>query len=187
MWTTTNLTDAMQSCACCTPALQIGRRGLLGLAGALGASAMLPRFARAASGHYDALLLTCIDPRFPANTIAYMRSRDLIGKYSQVSLAGASIAVVADPFKSWRPAFWENLSASISLHHVPKVIVLNHRECGAAGIAYGADSIATKEAENATHMKVFAEYRAQMKEKHADLQVETGLMALDGTVDMFTA
>jgi carbonic anhydrase len=50
--------------------------------------------------------------------------------------------VVAPAFKSWEPAFWENLAASIQLHHIPKVIVINHRDCGAAKIAYGADKVA---------------------------------------------
>ena len=183
----TDPTTHTASCACCLPSPRLGRRGLFGLAGALGATALLPRFARAASGNYEALLLTCIDPRFPENTLNYMRERHLVGKYSQISLAGASIAVVAEPFKTWRPAYWENLAASISLHHIPKVIVLNHRECGAAGIAYGSDSIATREKENETHKKVFAEFRAAMAERHKDLAVETGLMGLDGKVDTFTA
>ena len=178
----------MLTCACCAASPpEVGRRLFLGLAGAAGMGALLPRGARGASGHYDALLLTCIDPRFSANTINYMRGRELVGKYSQVSLAGASIAAVAPPFKDWRPAFWENLAASIQLHHVPKVIVLNHRDCGAAQIAYGKDAVSSRERETRTHREVLADFRSQVKARHPVLAVETGLMALDGTVEMFSA
>jgi hypothetical protein len=48
--------------------------------------------------------------------------------------------VVAPAFKDWHKAFWDNLAASIQLHHIPKVIAINHRDCGAAKIAYGGES-----------------------------------------------
>ena len=177
------------SCRCCSPppAAHVGRRLFMGFAGALGASALLPGLALSATGKYDALLLTCIDPRFPANTLNYMRGRHLEGKYSQVSLAGASIAVVAQPFKDWRPAFWDNLAASIQLHSVPKVIALNHRECGAAAIAYGKEAVAGREMETRTHRDAFGNFRSQIAARHPSLIVETGLMALDGTVETFTS
>ena len=101
--------------------------------------AAFPSLAFGAEGNYEAMLLTCIDPRFPEPTIKYMESRHMVGKYSQFTFAGASIGVVAPAFKTWAPAFWDNLAASIQLHHIPKVIAMNHRDCGAAKIAYGAD------------------------------------------------
>ena len=118
------------------------RRRFLHLTAGAGMLAAFPSLAFGASGNYDAMLLTCIDPRFPLPTINYMKSRKMIGKYSQFTFAGASIGVVAPAFKSWEPAFWENLAASMQLHHIPKVIAMNHRDCGAAKIAYGADAVA---------------------------------------------
>jgi carbonic anhydrase len=155
------------------------------LAGAGAAATLLPGAANSAAGKYDALLLTCIDPRFPEHTLNYMRARGMAGKYSQVSLAGAAIAVVAPPFKDWRPAFWENLGASITLHAVPKVIVLDHRECGAAELAYGRDAVSSRDKENETHEQVFEKFRSAVKERHPKLAVETALMALDGSVRVF--
>ena len=104
--------------------------------------AALPSLAFGAYGNYDAMLLTCIDPRFPEPTIKYMEGRDMVGKYSQFSFAGAAIGVVAPAFKTWEPAFWDNLAASIQLHSIPKVIAMNHRDCGAAKIAYGEAAVA---------------------------------------------
>ena len=176
------------ACTCCADliARQLGRRTLLGIAGAAALTATFPHRTRAGEGHYEAMLFTCIDPRFPEPTIKYMNNRHLVGKYSQFAIAGASIGVVAPAFTAWRPAFWENLATSIQLHHIPKVMVVNHRDCGAAKIAYGADAVKDRATETATHKAALAEFRAQVATRHPTMKVETSLMALDGTVEMFT-
>lgn len=83
------------------------------------------------------MVLSCIDPRFQELVGKYTAGRHLTGKYSQFTIAGASIGVVAPAFKDWHKTFWDNLGASIQLHSIDKVIVINHRDCGAAKIAYG--------------------------------------------------
>jgi hypothetical protein len=115
----------------------------------------------------------------------YMDQRDLAGRYSQFVIAGAAIAVVAPKFKAWRPAFWDNLGTSVQLHHVKRLIAIGHRDCGAAQIAYGAASIATPEIETETHRKALAEFRTAVVKRHPGLVVETGLMALDGSLQTF--
>jgi len=145
-----------------------------------------PSLAFAAEGQYDAMLVTCIDPRFPEPTIRHMEGRQMVGKYSQFTFAGAAIGVVAPAFKDWAKTFWDNLAASIELHHIPKVIAMNHRDCGAAKIAYGPDAVATPQIETETHKKALAEFRKQVAERQPALQVELGLMALDGTVEMYS-
>jgi hypothetical protein len=176
------------ACACCGNLLRarFDRRRFLHMSAGVGLVAAFPSLAFAAEGHYDAMLLTCIDPRFPGPTMKYMASRDMVGKYSQFSIAGASIGVVAPAFKAWAPAFWDNLAASIELHHIPKVIAMNHRDCGAAKIAYGAAAVKDKAAETATHKAALIEFKKQVGVKQSMLQVEIGLMALDGSVEMFS-
>jgi carbonic anhydrase len=176
------------SCTCCADLLRLryDRRRFLQLGAAAGLAAAMPGFAFAAEGNYDAMLLTCIDPRFPEPTIKYMQSRNMVGKYSQFTFAGASIGVVAPAFKTWAPAFWDNLAASMQLHHIPKVIAMNHRDCGAAKIAYGPEKVANKEIETATHKAALMEFKKQVSERQPKLQVELGLMALDGSVDTFS-
>jgi len=46
--------------------------------------------------------------------------------------ASAAIGVVVLAFKDWSKAFWDNLAAPIQLHHIPKLIAMIHRDCGAA-------------------------------------------------------
>ena len=175
-------------CACCGDMLRarFNRRHFLHLGAGAGLLAMFPSLAFAAEGNYDAMLLTCIDPRFPEPTINYMKSRNMVGKYSQFTFAGASIGVVAPAFKTWAPAFWDNLAASIQLHHIPKVIAMNHRDCGAAKIAYGDAKVANAQIETETHKAALMEFRKQVGERQPKLAIETGLMALDGKVEMFS-
>jgi hypothetical protein len=185
------MTDAIShpgACACCDNMLRarFDRRRFLQIYGAASMMAALPSFARAADGNYEAMLVTCIDPRFPQPTIDYMKGRKLIGKYSQFTFAGSSIGVVAPAFKAWAPAFWENLAASMQLHQIPKVIAMNHRDCGAAKIAYGADAVKDMATETATHKAALIEFKKQVGERQPSLKVELGLMAVNGKVEMFT-
>ena len=178
-----------RGCTCCGDLLagRLDRRHFLLGAGAAGLSAaLMPRVALAATGHYEAMLLGCIDPRMPEPMRRYMAGRKLIGKYSQFIIAGAAIGVVAEPFKDWQKAFWDNLGATIELHNIKKVIAIDHRECGAAKIAYGEAKVATREAETATHREELAEFRKQVNAKHPKLGVETGLMAINGKIEMFS-
>ncbi len=176
------------SCVCCGNLLRarFDRRRFLHLTAGAGLLATFPSLALAAEGNYEAMLLTCIDPRFPEPTIKYMEGRHMVGKYSQFTFAGAAIGVVAPAFKTWAPAFWDNLAASIQLHHIPKVIAMNHRDCGAAKIAYGADKVANAQIETETHKAALMEFKKQVGERQPKLHVELGLMALDGKVEMFS-
>ncbi len=176
------------ACTCCGDMLrgQFDRRRFLQLSAGAGLMAAFPSLAFGASGKYDAMLLTCIDPRFPEPTIKYMESRSMVGKYSQFSFAGAAIGAVAPAFKTWAPAFWDNLAASIQLHSIPKVIAMNRRDCGAAKIAYGEAAVASREIETATHKASLMEFKKQVAEKQPKLTVELGLMAIDGKVEMFS-
>ncbi len=166
--------------------MRYDRRRFLTLGAAAGLSLAMPSLVFGAEGNYEAMLLTCIDPRFPEPTLKYMQSRNMIGKYSQFTFAGASIGVVAPKFKTWAPAFWDNLAASIQLHHIPKVIAMNHRDCGAAKIAYGEAKVANKEIETQTHKAALMQFKKQVAQRQPKLQVELGLMAVDGTVEMFS-
>ena len=180
------LTLHSRTCACCGDLLtgRFDRRAFLKAAGGAGLLAAFPFAAFGASGTYDAMVLSCIDPRFPEATLNYMKGRGLLGKYSQFVIAGAAIGVVAPVFKDWHKAFWDNLAATIELHRISRVVALDHRDCGAARIAYGDEKSATPQVETETHRAALMEFRKQMSERHPKLAVETGLMALDGSVEM---
>jgi carbonic anhydrase len=173
------------ACDCCTGS-GLNRRRLFGFAGAVGLAALRPLPARAASGEYEAMVLACIDPRMQAPVFDYLKKRRLVGQYSQFTIAGAAIGVVAPKFAAWHATFWDNLAISADLHKIKRVIAIDHRDCGAARLAYGEAAVATPARETATHRKALAEFRRAVAQRHPHLAVETGLMALDGTMRMFS-
>jgi carbonic anhydrase len=174
------------ACACCDDLLRrFNRRRFLHLTAGAGLFAAFPSLALAAEGHYEAMLLTCIDPRFQTPIAGLMAQHMMTGKYSQFTIAGASIGVVAPAFNTWAPAFWDNLAATMQLHHIPKVIAMNHRDCGAAKIAYGADKVKDKAIETETHKAALMEFKKQVGERQPELTVDLHLMALDGAVETF--
>ena len=129
------------------------------------------------------MVLACIDPRFQELVTKYTAGRGLTGQYSQFTVAGAAIGVVAPRFENWHDTFWDNLGASVELHRITTVIAINHRDCGAAKIAYGAAAVADAAAETRTHREALAEFRKQLAVRFPKLGIETGLMALDGTLE----
>ena len=179
----------MTGCTCCDGLVHapLGRRSLLRGAGLAAVwLAAGPRLGLAASGHYEAMILTCIDPRIQEPVHAYAVKQNLIGQYSQFVIAGAAIGAVAPKFPDWHKAFWDNLAVTVELHNIKKIIAIDHRDCGAAKLAYGDASVATPEVETETHRKVMAEFRKQVHERQPALGIETGLMALDGSMVMFS-
>jgi hypothetical protein len=174
-------------CTCCGDLLagRFDRRHVLRTVGGAGLiAAFSPFMAIAAEGNYEAMVLGCIDPRLQKPVADYTAARGLTGKYSQFIIAGAAIGVVAEPFKDWHKAFWDNLATSQQLHHITRVIAINHRDCGAAKIAYGAEKVANRDIETETHRAALAEFRRQVGDRKMNIAVETGLMDLDGTIDM---
>ena len=132
------------------------------------------------------MVLACIDPRVQELVRKYTAGRGLTGQYSQFTVAGAAIGVVAPRFEGWHDTFWGNLRVSIELHRITAVIVINHRDCGAAKIAYGAAAVADAATETRTHREALAEFRRQLAVRYPSVRVETGLMALDGTLESFS-
>ena len=162
------------------------RRQLLRLGGAAAAALMLgPRLGRGAGGNYEAMVLACIDPRLQEPVHDYLAGRHLTGQFSQFVIAGAAIGVVAPAFADWHKTFWDNLAVSVELHHIKRVIAIDHRDCGAAKIAYGEARVADPTVETETHRAALAQFRNEVGGRHPQLAVETGLMALDGSIMMF--
>ena len=177
------------ACTCCGDLLRGAfsrRHFVMGAAAFAASTALAPSMVLAAEGNYEAMVIGCMDPRMPEPMRRYTRRQQLTGKFSQFIIAGAAIGVVAEPFKDWQKAFWDNLAASIQLHHIKKVIAIDHRDCGAAKIAYGAEKVANPKIETETHRAAMAEFRKQVAQRQPALKVETGLMALNGRMEMFT-
>ncbi len=160
---------------------KIDRRSLAKLlAGATGAAA-LPGAAQAAT--VTALGITCIDYRLVDDEVAFFNSQHLQGDYDEVALAGASLAAVSDKFPSSNAAFWDHIGIAKSLHHIKKVIVVDHRDCGAFKVAFGKDYKGDHAGETAQHKTVMEQVKARLAKTHPDLASEFYIMGLDGKTE----
>ncbi|TWA74869.1 hypothetical protein FBZ82_101889 [Azospirillum brasilense] len=174
---------------CCGSPRHRSRRTFLTLA-ALGAGAalMAPRIVRAAgaaqpAGEVDALLLSCMDYRLIDDIGRYMDGRGLTNRYDHVILAGASLGALTDRKKAWGEAFWDHVAVAKQLHGIKRVMVMDHRDCGAYRVFLETDVAADPEKETAVHAEQLRGLGAAIKARHPDLQVELLLMALDGSVE----
>ncbi|HEU0161402.1 MAG TPA: hypothetical protein VFQ69_03270 [Rhizomicrobium sp.] len=69
------------------------------------------------------------------------------------------------------------------MHNIRKLIVVDHRDCGAYKVAFGADFQADGVAEADQHKTVMEQVQAKLTELHPDLSYEAYLMAVDGQVE----
>ena len=133
---------------------------------------------------YKAMVLSCMDPRFQTKVSNYLKRRKLNDKYSAFTIAGAAVGVTASKFKKWHTTFWENLNISIKIHRIEKLIVINHKDCGAAKIINGKKEFSLQN-EMKIHENSFEKIKSNLKKKHPRLKVELSLMSLNGRIDKF--
>jgi len=133
---------------------------------------------------YKAMVLSCIDPRFQPVVYNYLKKKKLVGKYSSFTIAGSAIGVTASKFKRWHKAFWDNFDTSVKLHKIRKLIVINHRDCGAAKIINGKKNF-SKENETVVHRNSFQKIKKIFKKKYPKLRIELKLISLNSKVETF--
>ena len=72
---------------------------------------------------------------------------------------------------------------AIDLHKIRKVIVMDHRDCGAYKVILGEDLAKNRSKETEVHRTKLRELKKKISEKHSKLEVELLLMSLDGKVE----
>jgi len=133
---------------------------------------------------FEAMVLSCIDPRFQHLIHNHLKKKKLTGKYSAFTIAGAAIGVTHNKFKKWHKTFYDNLATSIQLHKIDKLIVINHIDCGAAKIANGKKEFSLLN-EKKIHKVSFSKIKKQIKKKFPKLKVELNLISLDSKITKF--
>ena len=133
---------------------------------------------------FKAMVLSCMDPRFQNLVQNHLKKKKLIGKYSAFTIAGAAVGVTHKKFKQWHKTFYDNLATSIQLHKIEKLIVINHKDCGATKIANGKKNF-TRANEKKIHQESFTKIKKQIKNRFPKLKVELNLMSLDSKITKF--
>ena len=126
---------------------------------------------------YEAMVLSCMDPRFQPKVFNYLKKKKLTGKYSSFTIAGAAIGVTSKKFKKWQSTFLDNLSTSIKLHNISKLIVINHEDCGAAKIVNGNKEF-NSTIEKKNHNDSFKKIKSIMIRKFPELKINFKILSL---------
>ncbi len=126
---------------------------------------------------YEAMVLSCMDPRFQPKVYKYLKTKKLTGKYSAFTIAGAAIGVTHKKFKKWHSTFIDNLSTSIKLHKIKKIIVINHQDCGAAKIVNGKKKL-NSIIENKIHRESFKKIKKVLNSRFPTLKINFKILSL---------
>ncbi len=112
----------------------------------------------------EAVIVTCIDFRFQSFINSWIAEQFKPKTYDRVAWAGG----VKD-----QDGILKQIEISEKLHHIKKVVLINHEDCG----AYGAEGTAEKHAEDLidTASKIEAQY--------PDLEIDLYYLHLDGTFE----
>ena len=133
---------------------------------------------------FKAMVLSCMDPRFQHIVYNHLKKKKLTGKYSAFTIAGAAVGITHNKFKKWHKTFYDNLATSIQLHKIEKLIVINHKDCGAAKIVNGKKEFNPVN-EKKIHEESFSKIKKQIKKRFPKLKVELNLISLDSKITKF--
>ena len=159
----------------------ITRRGFA--ASTIGGLSLLPFVAHAAA-NIEALAIMCIDYRLVDDAVRFFGDkRHLRKEYDLVALAGASLAAVAPAFPASNAAFWDHISIAQQLHNIKRVVMLDHRQCGAYKVQFGSHYAEGGAVELEQHREIMRLVAAEFERRKINLALEFNLMAVDGTVE----
>lgn len=134
-----------------------------------------------ANENATAILLTCMDFRYPQRIIEYMNDEGLEGEYYHVILAGASLGAVLDipPHlkPQWRSTFFDHLEIVLTPPGaIEKVYILDHRDCKAYRIFGRLPDNPDPERERIAHENEMNKLKAIIQERYEGLPVKLGLL-----------
>jgi carbonic anhydrase len=112
----------------------------------------------------EAVVLTCIDFRFWKETVEFVEKELGIKYYDFPSLPGS-----AKTINEGSDLAMSCISVPCDLHHVQKVVVVNHQDCGAYG---GSDKFnGDAEAEQKFHEEELGKAKTKILEKYPNKEV----------------
>jgi carbonic anhydrase len=132
----------------------------------------------------EALVLSCMDYRLIGPVADYLDGRGLRGRYDQIVLAGGAIGVMSEETTAWAETFWQHVKMARDLHGIKRIIVIDHRDCGACKAFVGITCADERAGETAIHTHWMAALADEIRRRAPGLEVELILMDLDGSVEV---
>lgn len=115
----------------------------------------------------EAIVVTCIDFRLQEAINNWISQNFAPKAFDRVALAGGVKNL---------ETILSQINIAHRLHHIKKVILINHQDCG----AYGVEGSPEKHAEDLRNAK------AKVKEIYPNLEIETYYLYLDGTFELIS-
>ena len=129
------------------------------------------------------MVLSCMDPRFQSKVFNYLQRRKLGGKYSSFTIAGAAVGVTHLNFKNGTKTFIDNLSTSIRLHKINKLILSITKIVGPQNLLIRKEINDMNE--NKIHKNSFNKLKKNFKKRFPKLYCEFYLMDIKGSIKRF--
>lgn len=146
------------------------------------ASLIAPAVARAEKKVPKALVLSCIDYRILEAERYFLSLQNLGGQYDFTALAGASLALSGMPHQYDADAFWDQLDISYRLHHITKVIILDHEDCAVYQYKIDPNLAKNPELELTTHTEYLSRAYWAIRDRYPDLNIELYFVKLNTEV-----
>ncbi len=131
------------------------------------------------------LLISCVDFRLRDETEKLMRINfGLLDDYDEIVMPGASLALVSQDHPHWKKTVEDIVEILKKLHHIKRVILLDHRDCGAYKLIMGHEHTKNHESETKMHREVLSKAKSTIETKFPQLKVYSLLLGLDGAVEV---
>lgn len=113
----------------------------------------------------ESIIVTCIDFRLQNAIDSWISQNFHSGTFDRVALGGGvkNLEIIL-----------AQVDIAVRLHHIKKVALVNHEDCG----AYGESGTLEK------HIEDLKKAKDRISKKHPDLKVETYYLHLDGILEL---
>jgi carbonic anhydrase len=117
----------------------------------------------------QACALFCMDFRFKNATLEYLKREQDLVDLDIVVLAGASKNIVNPKIPADQKVALQQLELSCNLHHIDKIVIIDHADCGAYGGAKAFGNNLAKEEE--AHKKNLREAKKILSKKFPNQKI----------------
>src|SRR3989338_10273094 len=115
--------------------------------------------------HCDLLVISCIDFRFIEHIRNFLE-KDYKGNYDLVCLAGSTKNLV-NATDTDKETVLKQVSISKELHHIKKIFLINHQNCG----AYGSSLLSGSREEKDIHRRDLISAKEDIIKVFPDLEI----------------
>ena len=126
-------------------------------------------------------LVTCMDFRFVNDEMNHMIDKGYDVNYDTFVLAGVSIGINQTKNPEWAKTLFDHIEISKNLHHIKKIVLFDHLDCGAYKIF--CHGFTTEEKERELHIKELKIAAEKIRAKFPDLKVVCKIMHTNRNVE----